>query len=111
MVDLLGALPGIRGEGADVPVPYLASRRSRRGADSRLRNPGWCTAEDGYVRIPAVLDATAAQRSERSHRRDGCCGPINDRDCLRGAGQPDAEGLEEASGLLVGKPYGLLHSG
>ena len=32
-------LPRVRGEGADVPVPHLAARRARRGADGRLGGP------------------------------------------------------------------------
>ena len=33
-------LPGVRREGADVPVPHLAARRARRGADGGLGDPG-----------------------------------------------------------------------
>ena len=33
-------LPRVRGEGADVPVPHLAARRARRGADRRLGDSG-----------------------------------------------------------------------
>ena len=35
-----GLLPGLRDQGPDVPVPYLAARRPRRGADRGLGDPG-----------------------------------------------------------------------
>ena len=38
-------------------------------------------------------------------------GALDHRHHLRRAGQPDAEGLEEAGGVLVGEPPGLLHAG
>ena len=36
---------------ADVAVPYLAARRSRRGADRGFGNPCGCAAEIGHVRF------------------------------------------------------------
>ncbi len=69
-------LPRLRGEGADVPVPHVAARRARRGADRRLGDSGGDHAQDGDVRLPssrgAALpvcrdDATGAlDRSSRS---------------------------------------------
>ncbi len=35
-----GVLPGVRDQGADGPVPHLAARRARRGADRGLGDPG-----------------------------------------------------------------------
>src|SRR3712207_7890299 len=45
-------LPGLlRGEGADVAGPHLAARRTRGGADRRLRDLGRRPAEDGRLRL------------------------------------------------------------
>ncbi len=51
----------LRGQGADVAGPHLAAGRARRGADRRLRHPGRRAAEDGRVRVPALLGADAAR--------------------------------------------------
>ena len=70
------AVPGVRArvrdQGAAVPVPHLAARRARRGADGRLGHPGRRAAEDGHlrpaaVRVPAVPGG-GARRSRRSSR-------------------------------------------
>ena len=46
-------LPGVRDQGADVAVPYMAARRARRSADRRQRHPGGHPAEARRIRIPA----------------------------------------------------------
>ena len=111
MVGLLGLLRRLRREGADVPVPHLAARRAHRSAHGRLRDPGQRSAEDGDVRLPALLAAAAAGLRQESdhHQRDG--DSLHHRHRLRRAGLPDAEGLEEAGGVFVGEPPGLLHAG
>ena len=50
-------LPGLRDQGPDVPVPHLAARRARRGADRGLRDPGRRAAEDGDLRLHPLLAA------------------------------------------------------
>ena len=50
---------GVLHQGAAVPVPHLAARRARPGADARLGDPGRRDAEDGRLRpdplrLPAV---------------------------------------------------------
>ena len=45
---------GLRDQGAAVPVPHLAARRARRGADRRLGHPGRRAAEDGHLRAAAL---------------------------------------------------------
>src|SRR3546814_9559409 len=50
----------LRGEGADVAGAYLAARRPRRGADRGLGDPGRRAAEDGRLRLPALLAADDA---------------------------------------------------
>ena len=47
----------LRGEDADVAGAHLAARRARRGADGRFRHPGGDPAEDGRLRLPALLAA------------------------------------------------------
>ena len=59
----------VRGEGADVAGAHLAARRACRGADRRLGHPGRRAAEDGRLRVPALLGADAAARPRRTSRR------------------------------------------
>ncbi len=57
--------PGLRDQGAAVPVPHLAPRRARRGADRGQRDPGRRPPEDGDVRVPALLPAALPGREPR----------------------------------------------
>src|ERR1039458_54857 len=95
--------------GADVPVPHLAARRARGSADRRLRDSGGRPAEDGNVRPDPFLAAILP-----GGRHDAVGAPVRDcafadRHHLRRAGFADAEGHEEAGGVLVGQPPRLLH--
>ena len=56
-----GVLRGIRGEGADVAGAHLAARCARGSAHRRLRGAGGHHAEDGRVRLPAILPADRAR--------------------------------------------------
>jgi hypothetical protein len=56
----------LRRQGADVAGAHLAARRPRRGADRRLGDPGRHHAEDGRLRLPALLAADRARRLARS---------------------------------------------
>ena len=60
-----GLLRLVRGEDADVAGAHLAAGRPRRGADRGLGDPGRHPAEDGRVRLPALLaaDVPAGQRA------------------------------------------------
>ena len=63
----------LRDQGAALPVPHLAARRARPGADARLGDPGGRDAEDGRLRpdplrVPAV-SRSRAWRSRRCWRR------------------------------------------
>jgi hypothetical protein len=60
VVGILGVLPRVRRQGADVPVPYVAAGRAHRSAHRGVRRTGQRTAEDGDVRLPALLPAAAA---------------------------------------------------
>ncbi len=55
-----GAVRLVRGEGADVAGAYLAARRACGGAYRRVGHSGRRAAEDGGIRVPAVLGADAA---------------------------------------------------
>ena len=59
---LPGLRAGVRHQGAAVPVPHLAARRPRPGADARLGDPGRRAAEDGRLR-PDPLRLPAVPRS------------------------------------------------
>ena len=59
----------VRGEAADVAGAHLAARRARRGADRRLGDPGGDPAEDGRLRLPALLAADVPAGEPRSSRR------------------------------------------
>ena len=51
---LPGLRRGLRHQGAALPVPYLAARRARAGADAWLGHPGRRDAEDGRLRVAAL---------------------------------------------------------
>ena len=108
---LSGILPGLRHQSADVPVPYLAARRSRGSAHRRLGHPGRRSAEDGNVRLRPLRAAILPGRSDASQSTRLDDRAFDHRHHLRRAGFPDAEGHEETGGVLVGQPPGFLHSG
>ena len=96
---------GVRDQGAAVPVPHLAARRARRGADRRLGDPRGRAAEDGHLRPRAVRVSAVPggggvlrARARRARRR---------RHHLRRAGRDGAAGHEEAGGLFERQPSRL----
>ena len=104
-----GLLPGLRHQGAHVPLPHLAARRPRGGAHGRLRGPGRRPAEDGDLRLRAL---PAAHRPRRHQGADALVhGPRPHRRHLRRPGGHDPEGHEEAGGLLLREPPGPVHAG
>ena len=70
VLDLPGLLRRLRHQGPDVPVPHLAARRPRRGADGGLGDPGRRPPEDGDLRLHPLLAADAARRDAQG----GCRG-------------------------------------
>ena len=61
-------LPRVRDQGPDVPVPHLAARRARRGADRGLGDPGRRAAQAGRLRVHPVR-AAAVPRGRRTRGR------------------------------------------
>ena len=67
-----GLRPGLRHQGTALPVPHLASRRARRGADRRLGDPRRGAAQDGHLRLPPLRDpALPGGGRDRVARRRG----------------------------------------
>ena len=62
-------LPRLRDQGADVPVPHLAARRARRGADRRLGDPRRRAAQARRLRPAALRRAALPRRGRRRGRR------------------------------------------
>ena len=54
------AVPRLRDQGADVPVPHLAARRAYRCADRRVGDSRGRAPEDGHLRLPPVQPADPA---------------------------------------------------
>ena len=59
--DLPGLLRGLCGEGADVAGAHVVAGCARRGAHRGLRGAGRHHAEDGRIRLPALLAADRAR--------------------------------------------------
>ena len=68
------------------PVPHLAARRPRGGAHRGHRDPGRRPAEDGHLRLPALLPAAVPRREPGL--RAARLRPRRDRHHLRGAASP-----------------------
>ena len=62
-------------QGAAVPVPHLAARRARRGADRRLGHPGRRDAEDGHLRPAALRVPALSRRGAATSRPTSRCSP------------------------------------
>ena len=91
----------LRGQGASLPAAHLAARRPHRGPDGGVRDPGRRAAEDGHVRVPALL-AAAVPRRQRVLRADAP-GAGDDRDHLRRRRRGDATEPETTDRVLVGR--------
>ena len=81
LLELRCLLPGLRDQGPDVPVPHLAARRPRRGADGGLGDPGRRPAQARWLRAHPVLPAALPRR--RAHVRAADHRAEPDRDHLR----------------------------
>ena len=92
----------VRGQDADVAGAHLAARRARRGADGGLGDPGRHPAEDGRLRLPALL-AADVPAGEPGVRAAGVRA-VGHRHHLHLAGGAGAGGREEADRLFVASP-------
>ena len=104
-----GLLRLLRGEDADVAGAHLAARRARGGADRGFGDPGRDPAEDGRLRLPALLaaDVPGCQPLFPGLRLRA----LGHRHRLHLAGGADAGGHEEADRLFVGRAHGLRDHG
>ena len=93
---------GLCHQSAAVPVPHVAARRPRRGAHGRLGDPRRRAAQDGHVRLPAVL-LTALPGRERRLRSVGVRAG-RDRHRVRRARLDRAAGSQEARRLFEREP-------
>ena len=73
MLVLPGVRPGVRHQGAALPVPHVAARRARPGADGRLGHPGRRAAEDGHLRPGALRVPAVPGRGRRTSPRGSPC--------------------------------------
>ena len=73
------AVHRLRDQDPGLPVPHLAARRARRGADRDLRHPRRRAAEDGHLRHPAHQLRHPARRRRRSwpSGSSACVGAVN----------------------------------
>ncbi len=97
-----GLRPGVRHQGADVPVSHLAPRRPHRGADAGQRHPGRGAAEDGDLRVPALLPAAVPGGEHPLRPVDLRAG--RHRHHLRRVGLHGAGGHQAAGGVLEREP-------
>ena len=98
----------LRGQDADVAGPHLAARRARRGADRGLGHPGRRAAEDGRLRLPALLAADVPGGLGVLRAAD--LRAVDRRGRLHLAGRAGAGGHEEADRLFLGRAHGLRHA-
>ena len=99
----------LRGEDADVAGAHLAARRSRRGADRGLGDPGGDPVEDGRLWLHPLLAADVPGRLGYFRAAHLCA--VRHRHRLHLARRAGAGGHQEAHRLFVGRAYGLRHHG
>src|SRR6266849_2589456 len=96
-------LPGVRDQGADVPVPHVASRRTRGSAHGRVGAARGCPAQDGDLRVPAVRAAPVPGRRPASGGAAGHRGAFADRHPVRRLGGDGPARFQEADRVLIGR--------
>ena len=64
---------GLCDQSAHVPVPHLAARRARRGADRRQRDPRGRALEDGDLRLYSLQSAALSRKPPTTSRRCSSC--------------------------------------
>ena len=83
--DLRGAVPRVRDQGPDVPVPHVAARRPYGSADRGLRAAGGHPAEARYVRLHPDRAADPPRRGALDGRRGSGCSPSSASSTARSA--------------------------
>src|SRR6202795_2198253 len=101
----------IRHQSSDVSISHLAPGCARGGAHRGLRHSGWRSAEDGNLRIRALLAAFLSRSRVVSQSTELDDRTLARRHHLRRAGFADAERHEKTGGVLVRQPPGFLHTG
>ena len=104
---LRGVRPRLCDQGPTLPVPHLAARRARRGADSRVGRAGRGASEDGDLRVRAVPSALLPPGLPTPRRGHDHAGAGRGGDHLCGLGGCGAAGRQEARRLHLGGPHGL----
>ena len=103
--DLRRAVPRLRDQGADVPVPHVAARRAHRSADGRFGAAGGDPPEARHLRLHPHRAADAARGGEELGAVDRPA--RGDRHHLRRARLSRADRHEAAHRVLVGRAHGL----
>ena len=108
-VDLRPLLHRLLRQAAVVPVPHVAARRARRGADADQHDPGGRPAQDRRLRPDPAGLAAGAGWGVRLVVLRGRAGRLQHP--LRRPGGDGADRLQEAGRLQLGQPHGLRHPG
>jgi hypothetical protein len=94
-----------RGQNADVASAHLVARRARSGADGRLGHPGRRAAENGRLRLSALLAADVSPSECRFHWVWSLA--VDGRGGLHLAGRAGAARYEKADRLFLGRAHGV----
>ena len=108
-VDLLRVPRGLRGQDSDGAGAHLVAGCARRSAHRRFGGAGGHHAEDGRLRLPALLAAHHARCLARI--RLAADRAVADRRGLHRLRRAGADRHEEAHRLFVDRAHGLRHAG
>src|SRR5215469_10145224 len=89
----------------------MAAGRARRGADRGISHFGRRSAKDGNLWLHSLCPAFLPGCSHAPQGTGVDDRAVDYRHHLWRSGFPDAEGYEEAGGVLVGQPPWFLHFG
>ena len=106
---LAGVFRLVRGEDADVAGAHLVAGRARGGANGRFRGAGGNPAEDGRLRLPALLAADVSRTRRTTSRRSMFALSVIAIVWASLVAFRQAR-YEEADRVLVGGAHGLCHA-
>ena len=106
---LPGALPRLRHQGPDVPVPHLAARRPHRSPDGRLGDPGRRPPQARRLRPDPLRRPALPVRGP--HVRLADHRPERDRDRVRRDRLDRPAGPQAPHRLQLRQPHGLRDAG